>query len=478
MHERPPETTHFPAARLRAALAPCDATAGERHAHAATSLPDMTQSSSASATGSHPAALARNASSAGSRFTGEPSRFLIRASDPAPVERTADHRASPAAGLHALAACDHCREHALPLAQRYERIYMAVEQTGDSVVITDRNGVIEYVNPSFERTTGYTADEVVGQTPRLLKSGVHEPGFYAEIWSGLLSGTPFRGTIVNRKKGGELYSAEQTISPIRDASGTITAFVSVLKDITLLLRGKEQECLLRLAREIQQRFYTAAGVLEGFDLHAVALPASETGGDYFDFLPAGGGMAAVLADVSGHGFSAALVMSETRAYCRAFATIHGDCTEILERVNERLFSDLGGAAFATMAMLHIMPREKTVVFSGAGHVPGVLVSADGTTRLLRSRGLPLGLFADAKIKTGEAFRLESGDTVALMTDGITESASPEGDEFGLARAIEVIASVRSRSARDITSALVGAAISHAQGQSQIDDIAVLVCRAE
>jgi PAS domain S-box-containing protein len=73
----------------------------------------------------------------------------------------------------------------------------AVDQTADSVMVTDSSGTIEYVNPAFETTTGYTRDEALGSTPRLLKSGQHDGAFYKEMWDTLLGGQPFRGTLVN-----------------------------------------------------------------------------------------------------------------------------------------------------------------------------------------------------------------------------------------------------------------------------------------
>ena len=81
----------------------------------------------------------------------------------------------------------------------------AVEQTADTVIITNRSGVIEYVNPAFEHTTGYSSEEALGQTPRILKSGTHPPEFYQRVWTRLLAGEVFRGVVVNRKKGGERY---------------------------------------------------------------------------------------------------------------------------------------------------------------------------------------------------------------------------------------------------------------------------------
>ena len=81
----------------------------------------------------------------------------------------------------------------------------AVEQTADSIIITDRGGLIEYVNPAFETTTGYTREELRGITPRILKSGVHDDSFYEKLWATILAGNVYRGTIANRKKIGRNF---------------------------------------------------------------------------------------------------------------------------------------------------------------------------------------------------------------------------------------------------------------------------------
>ena len=100
--------------------------------------------------------------------------------------------------------------------ERIQMLTSAVEQTADSIMITDRDGMIGYVNPAFEQTTGYPLEEVLGQTPRLLKSGKHGPDFYRELWTTITSGQPFREVVTNRKRSGELFLAEQTITPIKE----------------------------------------------------------------------------------------------------------------------------------------------------------------------------------------------------------------------------------------------------------------------
>lgn len=126
---------------------------------------------------------------------------------------------------------------ALGIARKQERTQLenfrrVVEQVADGVFITNTKGVIEYVNPAFEQLAGYTAAEMLGQTPRLFKSGKYSPEFYRQLWESLLAGTPVRETLINRKKNGELYYENKVITPLRDERGQITHFVSSGRDVT------------------------------------------------------------------------------------------------------------------------------------------------------------------------------------------------------------------------------------------------------
>lgn len=116
----------------------------------------------------------------------------------------------------------------------------AIEQASDAIVITDPDGVIEYVNPSFEQMTGYTRAEVVGNNPRILKSGRHDAAFYSELWNTLKRGGVWKGSFTNRKKDGGIYEEETAISPVRDAAGRIVKYVATKRDVTRERRIEEQ----------------------------------------------------------------------------------------------------------------------------------------------------------------------------------------------------------------------------------------------
>ena len=125
-----------------------------------------------------------------------------------------------------------------------QKLSQALEQTDDSVFITNRKGVIEYVNPACQRMTGYGREETIGATPRLFSSHLHDQTYFANLWQTILSGKVFRMTVTNRTKDGRLYDEDQTITPVRDASGAITHFVSTGRDITH--RKRTEQAVRRL----------------------------------------------------------------------------------------------------------------------------------------------------------------------------------------------------------------------------------------
>ncbi|GEM_PF-311174 len=151
------------------------------------------------------------------------------------------------------------------------RLMTAIEQAAETIVITDQDGTIQYVNPSFETITGYAREEAIGQNPRILQSGEHDEEFYKKMWETLTRGDTWRGHLVNKKKDGKLLEEEATISPVRDESGNIVNYVAVKRDVTdqvllekQLYQAQKMESIGTLAGGIAHDFNNILQVVLGY----------------------------------------------------------------------------------------------------------------------------------------------------------------------------------------------------------------------
>ena len=355
----------------------------------------------------------------------------------------------------------------------------AVEQTADSIIITDRSGLVEYVNPAFEATTGYTLDELRGLTPRILNSGVHDRMFYENLWATILSGNVFRATMANKKKNGEIFYAEQVIAPMWGPTGAITHLVTIFRDATEQRKLQEQQFQMGLARAVQQRFYdTPPPRISGFDFAAAAFPADAIGGDYLDFIPMPDScIGFAIGDVCGHGISSALLMAELRAYVRAFAPRNRNLSEIFTLTNNALVSDMGQDKFVTLVYCRLHPESKSLVYASAGHTPGFILNGKGEVKkMLDSIDIPLGFMEDHAFNCSGAIKLDPGDVLALLTDGIIEAERPDQTSFGVERAIEYVRTHRAESAQEMVKGLYRAVRDFSDGMPQVDDITSVICK--
>lgn len=361
------------------------------------------------------------------------------------------------------------------------RLSSAFEQTDDSVFITDRKGAIEYVNPAFEKTTGYARTEVLGQTPRILKSGTHDEEYYKSLWATILAGNVHRGITVNRKKNGELYHAEQTITPMKDASGRITHFVSVVKDITERRKTEQLELEMQLAALVQKKLYPQSSPeIPGLDIAGSVFPVKAVCGDYFDYLMMPNDRLGIaIGDVKGHGFGPALIMAQTRAHLRSLVRTHSDLGDLLTALSQSLAADLDYDNFVTLLVVSIDIRTRQLTYVNAGHTSGYVLDRSGAVKAeLASTGLPLNISPERGHTIGPRISLEAGDLMVLLTDGITESRTQDGDQLDAHGALDVIRTHRHKPVGEIVDCIHKAGRDFAGGLPQDDDVAIVVCRVK
>ncbi|MBF0427707.1 MAG: transporter substrate-binding domain-containing protein [Magnetococcales bacterium] len=260
----------------------------------------------------------------------------------------------------------------------------AVEQSPVSIVITDPQANIEYVNPAFTRVSGYQASEVMGKNPRILKSGQMEEDFYHRLWQTLLQNQTWDGEFLNRKKSGELYWESTTISPILDNHGNVLHYLANKEDITArkLAHEQLQEAMELIAGSIHYASRIQQSILTPPDRLAEALPEhfvlweprDVVGGDMYWYRPWFTGTLLLLGDCTGHGVPGAFVtLIVNGALDQALLeTPPGDPANLLQRMHQLIQYALGqhikeGASNdgVELGVCYLEPGQPNLIFAGA-----------------------------------------------------------------------------------------------------------------
>jgi PAS domain S-box-containing protein len=360
-----------------------------------------------------------------------------------------------------------------------KRLSSAVDQTADAVFITDRNGTIEYVNPGFELMTGYPRAKVLGQTPRILKSGEMPPEYYRQLWSTILRGEPFQSQTVNHRADGTKLIVEQTITPMRDQTGQVTHFVSVLKDMTERIRLQEQETENRLTGKVQRTLFPKQPPqIEGYDIAGAVFPASNISGDYFDYIRmADNTIGIVVGDVCGHGMGPALFMSEARAYLRSIARYVSDPRRVLSELHSQILPDIADTGFITMFLACLDPDNHVLDCANAGNWPAYILNAQGKVlHELYTDGVPIGVSPTLKLRRREEILLEPGGIAVFLTDGIPEATDGSYEEFGADRMLSLIKEHHMDPAQKIIDRLREEVLNFMEPTEQADDQTIVICK--
>lgn len=307
--------------------------------------------------------------------------------------------------------------------------------------IDDPGPRIVYVNPAFERMTGYTADEVLGRNPRFLQGPASDRRVLDRLRADLEAGRPFQGETINYRKDGTPFTMAWRIAAVRDEHGVPTHYVAAQDDLTRL---RSAEAKLRsLASQLQATLLPTLPSFPDIEIAWRYRPVADhayVGGDWYDAVRTpGGGVALFLGDMVGHGDEAAALMGEFRFTLRGLVRAFDDPGQMLDELEGAVLADRRpGQAMATLFAAVIEP-DGTVRYSVAGHpAPAIRRAAGGVEVLDDGRSRLVGAAPSDQPRPTATAQLGPGDVLIAFSDGTFER---RGDDFdaGYRRLIDRLA---------------------------------------
>ena len=245
-----------------------------------------------------------------------------------------------------------------------------------------------------------------------------------------------------------------------------------------LIEKKRLEGQLEVARQVQLELLPAKDPqLEGYDISAYNFPTEEVSGDYYDWVRIyDDQIGLVIADVSGKGVPAALLMAFLRASLRAATHIGYSPHISMAKVNYLLWESIERNQFVTAFYGVLDVTNKTLTYTNAGHNPPLLLDKDGNPKFIDRGSLPLGMFRDTRYHE-YYLTTEPGEVLVLYTDGVTEANNQQGEEFGRERLAEAVIANRHLGARDLITAVQKVVIEWTEGLGATDDVTFFVIKA-
>ena len=245
-----------------------------------------------------------------------------------------------------------------------------------------------------------------------------------------------------------------------------------------LIEKKRLEGQLEVARQVQLELLPAKDPqLEGYDISAYNFPTEEVSGDYYDWVQIyEDQIGLVIADVSGKGVPAALLMAFLRASLRAATHIGYSPHISMAKVNYLLWESIERNQFVTAFYGILDVTNRTLAYTNAGHNPPLLLDKDGNSQFIERGSLPLGMFKDTRYHE-YYLTIQPGEMLVLYTDGATEAQNPEGEEFGRDRLADAVKANRQLGARELIAAVEKEVIDWTDGQGASDDVTFFVIKA-
>lgn len=250
--------------------------------------------------------------------------------------------------------------------------------------------------------------------------------------------------------------------------------VAIAIEMTLmhreLMEKRRIEDELHLAHQVVEGLLPRSiPLLHGFDIYGMNLSVETVGGDYFDFIEVfDDRLGLLIADVSGKGLPAALIMASFRAYMHATIINEFAARVVMSRVNRLLYDSIAGNKFISAFYGLVDPDTKRMIYINAGHNPPLLIRANGSHELLDDGGFALGIFRESRYSE-QIIDLKSGDILVLYTDGVSEAKNYRDEEFGVAGLERVVRENANRRAYQICEAIVAAVKEHTHGSGGLED---------
>ena len=306
---------------------------------------------------------------------------------------------------------------------------------------------------------------------------------YAAVW--VLGIAPLAAEHSNAGLASAIFATESVLMVV---AGALAAGVAARVRVHVAAALREAEARreveryqgeLNLARQIQQGLLPAAApAIAGYEVAGWNRPADETGGDFFDFVDAGGGRwVVVIADATGHGIAPALIMAACRAYLRACLATMPRLAEAMTATSERLLGDLPRGKYVTLAALRCEAGSGAAELLSAGHGPLLLYrAADRSVAEIKAHGIPLAMLPGFPYAKSSRLELAPGDMLVMLTDGFWEWEDGAGEQFGLERLQRALVAAAGQPVPEVIARLAAAVEGFAAGARQGDDLTAVVVR--
>jgi PAS domain S-box-containing protein len=367
---------------------------------------------------------------------------------------------------------------------RIEKAYLEslFNSAPEAIILHDHNDIVVNVNEEFTRMFGYSREEAIGKPINELVASEEYMEHAIENSRRVINGQRTDNDSKRKRKDGSLFDVWIIGAPIIHNNEQMGVY-AIYRDITE--RKKDEEIRIRA----QQESRTARNIqinllpkynpqIDGYDIAGMSIPASNVGGDYYDFIRLDDHRLAIaLGDVSGKGLPAALVMSNLQATIRSLASYSVKSSECLERANRLLFHSTDAKTFISLFYGILDTRKGTLCYSNAGQNLPLIFSPGKQPRPLNNHGLVLGTRKVVSYQA-EEISIIPGDRLLIYSDGIPEAMNERREEFGDERLLEIVKQNHDHSAEDLIYSITAELNSHFGSEPQNDDMTMILLSRE